>query len=213
MYVPRFNQMPSGEVRRLAAEVGSLELITVDSDGVPHATRLPFVWDEDDRGGDGVVRAHMAWANPHWRSIAPGGAALAVVTGPEAYVSPGFYAAKREHGRVVPTWNYSAIHLRGTVSVVPDAPWLRAQVEALTDHVEAGEEHPWHVGDAPAAFVEQQLKAIVGIELAVTGVEAKAKRSQNRDDADHTGVVVGLEARGTGRDTAMAARMRLDRLP
>jgi transcriptional regulator len=198
--------MPPDEVRRLATEVGALELVTVDSEGLPMATRLPFHWDGD------LVRLHMAWANPHWRTIATDAPALAIITGPEAYVSPGFYASKAEHGRVVPTWNYSTIHLRGTVRVMPDAGWLGDQVRALTDLNEAHENSPWHVDDAPASFVDQQLKAIVGIELTVTSVEAKAKRSQNRDAADHAGVAAGLTARGTGRDAAMAAQMRADRL-
>lgn len=223
MYVARPNLMPSPEVRRLAAAVGALDLVTQGPDGFPVSTRLPFVWEGD------LVRMHLARANPQWRSWADAGGevpALAIITGPEAYVSPGFYPAKAEHGRVVPTWNYSAIHLTGLVRIVGGpvgaaqeagtGAHARAQMldqlRDLTAQHEAAEPAPWQVQDAPADFIEQQLRAIVGVELRVVRVEAKAKRSQNRDDADHAGVVAGLRARpGGGRDQAVAAQMQVDR--
>jgi transcriptional regulator len=149
----------------------------------------------------------MALANPHWRSIDAGTPALAVVTGPEAYVSPSFYPSKAEHGRVVPTWNYSAVHLTGRLSVHTDADWLRAQVGLLTDAMEEGRPEPWQVDDAPATYVEQMLRAIVGLELAVERVEGKAKLSQNRSAADRQGVVAGLRATGRDRDAAVAQAM------
>ena len=186
MYVPRFNAMPDDEVRAFVAGVGSAQLVTVGADGVPEATLLPVLW-----RGDRLV-GHLARANGQWRRIVDGSAALAVVTGPEAYVSPSFYATKREHGRVVPTWNYSAVHLRGPVRVVDDVDWLRELVTDLTDHLEAGREEPWAVTDAPEKYVAGQLRAIVGVELAVASVEAKAKLSQNRSEEDRAGVVEGL---------------------
>ena len=202
MYVPRFNALTDEtEVRRLVATVGAGELITGGADGYPLATRLPLVW-EGDR-----VLLHMALANPHWRSVEPGTPALLVVTGPEAYISPSYYATKAEHGRVVPTWNYSAVHLTGRLTVHTDAAWLRAQVGLLTDTMESGRTEPWAVEDAPASYVDQMLKAIVGLELGVERVEGKAKLSQNRSDADRAGVVAGLRATGRARDVAVAEAM------
>ncbi len=139
----------------------------------------------------------MAKANPHWREIADDTTALLIVTGPDAYVSPTWYAAKAEHGKVVPTWNYSAVHLTGLARVHEEPEWLRTAVTELTDRHEERRDRPWHVTDAPAPYVEGQLRGIVGIELTVTGVEGKAKLSQNRSMADREGVIEGL--RGEGR--------------
>ena len=202
MYVPRFNALTDeAEVRRLVATVGAGELITGGPDGYPLATRLPLVW-EGDR-----VLLHLALANPHWRSIEPEMRALLIVTGPEAYVSPSYYASKAEHGRVVPTWNYSAVHLTGRLTVRSDPDWLRAQVGLLTDTMETGLPHPWSVDDAPTSYVDQMLKAIVGLELVVERVEAKAKLSQNRSAEDRAGVVAGLYETGLPRDAQVADAM------
>lgn len=204
MYVPRFNVMDAEEVRPFVASVGSAELITVGDDGFPLATRLPLLWSKDR------LIFHMAHANPHWRAIKDAAPALAVVTGPEAYISPSWYATKAEHGRVVPTWNYSAVHFTGLVRVRRSSEWLGEAVTSLTDQHEGRREHPWSVADAPAPFVAQQLKAIVGIEFSITAVEAKAKRSQNRSDQDRAGVIAGLLAEpGTGHHL-LASRMQAD---
>jgi transcriptional regulator len=186
VYVPRFNQMPDDDVRGFVTAVGTAQLVTVGDDGVPDATFLPVLW-HDDR-----LLLHLARANPHWRRIVDGAPGLAVVTGPDAYVSPGWYATKREHGKVVPTWNYSAVQLRGTVHVKDDADWLRDQVHALTDQHEQHRDEPWAVTDAPEKYVAGQLRAIVGVELRVSAVAAKAKLSQNRSAEDRAGVIDGL---------------------
>ncbi|MDX6324827.1 MAG: transcriptional regulator [Nocardioidaceae bacterium] len=204
MYVPPFNAMDDAELRSIVDAVGSAELITVGDDGFPVATRLPVLWHKDR------LVLHMAFANPHWRGITDGAPALAVVTGPEAYISPSWYAAKDEHGRVVPTWNYSAVHFTGLATVHRDPEWLRTAVTELTDLHEGRRPAPWAVTDAPETYVEQQLKAIVGVELAIQTVEGKAKRSQNRSDADRTGVVAGLREDGGARDLAMADQMEHD---
>jgi transcriptional regulator len=215
VYVPHFNAMDDAdEIRALVVAVGSAQLVTAGSDGYPAATMLPVIWDQP--GGRLVL--HMARANQHWKSIAPDSPALAVVTGPEAYVSPAWYATKAEHGRVVPTWNYSAVHFTGRVSVHHEPEWLREAVTLLTDQHEgrraaAGRER-WSVTDAPEAYVAGQLRAIVGIELVVERVEAKAKLSQNRSTADRAGVVTGLRAEGGPGDqrgeTQVADRMAAD---
>jgi transcriptional regulator len=204
VYVPRFNALDDlDEIRSLVATVGTAQLVTVGDDGYPLATLLPVIWDE---AGERLV-FHMARANAHWRAISSGVPALAVVTGPEAYVSPAWYASKAEHGRVVPTWNYSAVEFRGRVQVHDDAEWLREAVTRLTDLHEQPREQPWGVGDAPATYVEKQLRAIVGVELAIESVEAKAKLSQNRSDEDRAGVVAGLRSEGSAREAAVANAM------
>lgn len=202
MYVPRFNVLDDEtELRALVRAVGSAELVTVDDDGYPAATLLPVIWDE------GRLVFHMARANSHWRSVAEGAPALAVVRGPQAYVSPGWYPSKDTHGRVVPTWNYSAVEFRGRATVHDDPAWLREAVTRLTELHEEDRDVPWSIADAPDTYVEKQLRAIVGIELLVERVEGKAKLSQNRDDADFAGVVAGLRREGGGREHEVADAM------
>jgi transcriptional regulator len=214
VHIPRFNALEDAdEMRALVAAVGSAQLVTTRADGYPAASMLPILWDEDDAR----LVMHMAKANQHWKSIEPDTPGLAVVTGAEAYVSPAWYATKAEHGKVVPTWNYSAIHFTGRVTAHHDADWLREAVTRLTDELEgrrgaAGRE-AWSVDDAPAKYVTGQLRAIVGIEMVVERVEAKVKLSQNRSDADRAGVVAGLRAEGGRREAEVADRMAEDLLP
>jgi transcriptional regulator len=197
MYVPHFNAIPDeAEIRRMVAEIGSAQLITVGDDGFPMATLLPVVW----KGG--TVLTHMARANAHWRSIGDGAPALLVVTGPQAYVSPSWYATKSEHGKVVPTWNYSAVHLTGRARTHEDGEWLRAAVDELVEQHEAHRENPWSTVDAPDRYISGQLRAIVGIEIDVERVEGKAKLSQNRSESDRAGVVEGLR-----REASLEARL------
>jgi transcriptional regulator len=187
MYTPVVNRVDDeAEIRRMVAAARTAWLVTSDRDGLPRATFLPVIW------RDGTVIAHMAVANPHWRDIEPGRPVLLIVTGPEAYVSPSWYPSKDEHGRVVPTWNYTAVQLRGTAVVHRDRDWLRHAVTDLTDTHERDRDDRWHVTDAPAEYVEGQLGGIVGIEITVTEVTGKAKLSQNRSEADRRGVIEAL---------------------
>jgi transcriptional regulator len=211
VYIPPFNAVTDDdEIRAIVAAVRVGWLVTVAPDGGPVATLLPVLWDAD------VVIAHMAKANAQWRSIEDGAPGLIVVSGPDAYVSPSWYAAKAEHGKVVPTWNYTAVHLSGTVRIHEDAEWLRRAVTELTDVHEDGRDHRWQVTDAPEPYIEAQLNGIVGVEFTVTRVEGKAKISQNRSVADQHGVIDGLRrerldpvrlAGATGVAEAMAARL------
>ncbi|MCC2334915.1 FMN-binding negative transcriptional regulator [Cellulomonas wangsupingiae] len=203
MYVPVFNALDdAAEIRALVAAAGSAELVTVGPDGYPTSTLLPVVWD------DARLVFHMARANPQWRTIGDDAPALAVVTGPQAYVSASWYPSKAEHGRMVPTWNYSAVHVTGRASVRTDEAWLREAVTLLTDRNEEGRADRWHVTDAPTDFVTRQLRAVVGIEVRIEHVEAKAKLSQNRSAADHAGVVTGLDAQDDAQASAVAHAMR-----
>jgi transcriptional regulator len=205
VYVPHFNAMADAEVGPFLAAHPAGHLVTVGPDGRPDVTLLPLALDE------GRVLAHFARANDHWRRIAPGSAGLVVVTAADAYISPSWYASKAEHGRVVPTWNYSEIQLSGTVTVHDDSDWVREVVTRLTHRHEAGRAEPWAVTDAPERYVTGQLRAIVGVELAIESVSAKAKLSQNRSDADREGAIAGLsrEPGHAARDVAHAMRAAL----
>jgi transcriptional regulator len=207
MYVPRPNVMSGeAEMRALVAAVSAAELITTGPDGYPLATLLPIIWRADD-----TVIAHMARANPHWKAIAGDSPVLLVCDGPDAYISPSWYPAKAEHGRVVPTWNYTSVHLTGRVTVHDDPAGVRDAVTELVGQHERSRGQPWHVTDAPAEYIDGQLRAIVGLSIRVERVEGKAKLSQNRSEADQRGVIDGLRAepaRGSA-DVAdeMAARL------
>ena len=202
MYVPGSNAMADVALDDFLARRAAGHLVTVGPDGIPDATLLPVLLDDvRDDGLDGVrdggrarVLGHLARANPHWTRIAPGSPALLVLTGADAYVSPSWYASKATHGRVVPTWNYSEVHVRGAVTVHDDPDWVRGVVTRLTERHEDHRERPWAVRDAPDAYVRGQLRGIVGVEVLVESVEGKAKLSQNRSDADRDGVVEGLRA-------------------
>ena len=161
---------------------------------VPVASPVPFCI---DYAGDGTphLSFHLARNNPQWKLDAAG-EALAIVRGPDAYISPGWYASKVEHGRVVPTWNYVTAHVYGRFVVHDNPVWTEDLVRRLTAKHEARQDHPWAVDDAPRAFIEGQLRAIVGVELEITRIEAKAKLSQNRPAADVEGVIAGLRERG-----------------
>jgi transcriptional regulator len=139
---------------------------------------------------DGMLVGHVARANDVWKNLA--GESVVIFQGPEAYITPSWYASKREHGKVVPTWNYAVVHAHGTPRAIEDRDWLYALVTELTDANEASRPRPWKVTDAPAEFVRAQLGAIVGIEIAVERLVGKWKASQNRSAADRRGVIEGL---------------------
>jgi transcriptional regulator len=184
-------------------------LVSNGPDGVPDITHLPLVHSPDD---EGVLLGHVARANPHWRRLTPGGTAsgraIAVFRGTEAYVSPNWYASKAEHHRVVPTWNYEAVHAEGPVEIIEDPARLLAIVTRLTEANEAAQPRPWAVSDAPAKFVAAQLKGIVGLALRIERLAGKRKLSQNRTPADREGTIAGLEASTDPRDRATATAMR-----
>lgn len=165
------------------------------------ASHVPLILDES-QGSVGTLHGHVARANPHWQSLADG-EVLAIFQGPHAYISPSWYASKKEHGRVVPTWNYLAVHARGQARVFDDAKSLRAILEALTDQQESKRAVPWKVSDAPDDYIENASRAIVGFELTLTRLEGIWKMSQNRPDPDRAGAVAGLrQGAATDRDVA-----------
>ncbi len=177
-------------------------LVTV-SGGVAEANHLPLLIDPDP-APNGTLRGHVARANPLWRQP-PDGEALAVFQGPQLYVTPSWYPSKREHGRVVPTWNYAVVHVRGPLVIRDDRDWLLDLVSRLTAGQESPMPQPWAVGDAPADYIERMLGAIVGIEIPVARIEGKWKVSQNRSEADRAGVAAALAQADDPRSRAMAA--------
>lgn len=180
-------------------------LITQDATGEMAADSVPFVLDADPAGGPGILRAHVARANPLWREARGDVESLVVFQGPQAYISPGFYPSKAEHGKVVPTWNYVMVQARGRLRAVDDAPWLHAFVTRLTERHEAARAQPWAVSDAPADYVATMLRAIVGIEIVLTALTGKWKVSQNRSAADREGVARGLADAGIRFEACSAA--------
>ncbi len=199
MYIPAHFAIDHAAVEDLLAQHGAADLITLTDDGLL-ATMLPFAY-VPSAGEHGALYGHVARNNDQWRKPAHG-ESLAIVRGPDAYVSPSWYAAKAEHGRVVPTWNYVTAHVYGRLLVHDDPGWVEDVVRRLTAKHEAarlaspGQHLPWSVDDAPRRFIEGQLRAIVGLELQITRIEAKAKLSQNRPAADIPGILDGLSARG-----------------
>jgi transcriptional regulator len=159
------------------------------------ANAIPFTL-VDDGSPFGMLRCHVARANPQWRDLQAASEALVVFQDAGSYITPSWYATKRETGKVVPTWNYLMVQARGAPRVVETAEWLRAQIEQLTNEREAHREKRWAVGDAPEDFIAQQMRAIVGVEIPVADMRGKWKASQNRNDADRAGVVEGLGEAG-----------------
>ncbi|MEN5124369.1 FMN-binding negative transcriptional regulator [Pseudomonas alloputida] len=171
------------------------------------ATHLPVLVDTAE-GDFGTVYAHLARANRQWQDLQHGGEALLVFPGADAYVSPGFYPSKAENPKVVPTWNYLAVHAYGPAEVIHEAEPLLAIVSRLTDRHEQGRSEPWKVTDAPADYIEGMLRAIVGIRLPIARLQGARKLSQNRSGHDINGVREGLSASPDQRDNQLAAHMR-----
>lgn len=205
MYVPTHFAADPQTVRDLLLNQGASDLVTATSDGLV-ATLLPFVYDPSV-GALGTLLGHVARNNDQWR-LPSLGQALVIVRGPDAYVSPSWYATKAEHGRVVPTWNYVTAHVYGDLVVHDDPAWVESLVRRLTDRHEARSSRPWSVDDAPSEYVAGQLRAIVGVEVVISRIEAKVKLSQNRSAADMDGVVAGLVARGKDAAAAVARAAR-----
>ncbi|WP_101930875.1 FMN-binding negative transcriptional regulator [Mycobacterium intracellulare] len=178
MYIPAHFAADEQAVDDLLVHHGAADLITVTPEGVL-ATMLPFVYDPAAR----TLRGHLARNNDQWWQPVLG-EALVIARGPDAYVSPAWYPSKSEHGRVVPTWNYVTAHVYGRLKVHDDPAWVEQNVRDLTERHEARRPQPWSVDDAPPQFIEGLLRAIVGVELVITRIEAKFKLSQNRPAAD-----------------------------
>lgn len=203
MYTPpAFREDDPAELRAIMREARLATLVTATAEGLV-ATPLPLFLDAGE-GAFGTLYGHMARANPQWR-LEPAGEALAIFAGPDAYVTPTFYPSKREHGKVVPTWNYAAVHAYGPVEFFEDEARLRDAVTRLTDLYERPRAEPWAMTDAPERFIEAQLRGIVGVRLPIARIEGKRKMSQNRPQADRDGVASRLGASDSEADRRVAA--------
>ena len=213
MYLPRpFEVSDLLEVKKFVAYVGAADLVTVDSSGTPVATLMPCQW-IDDETKFGQLIMHMSKGNAQWKEILPNQNALAIVHGVQAYISPSNYVSKSETGKVVPTWNYTSVHLTGKLTVSHDQEELLKIVSELTDFHERGQSNPWKVSDAPTDYLESQLNGIVGITMRISKVEAKAKLNQNRSSADRQGVIKTLSASEKFEDNEIANLMTTDEKP
>lgn len=205
MYLPQ--HFAETDVPTLQALLRAHPLATwvTPCDGELLVNHIPFLLDAG-RGEYGVLCAHVARANPLWRALAAQATpSVAVFQGAQAYITPAWYPGKREDGKAVPTWNYAVVHAHGVPRVIEDGDWLLRHVEQLTATHEAGQAEPWQVSDAPAQYIEQMLRAVVGIEIPVTRLVGKWKVSQNRPERDRLGVLAGLRAQGDAAALNMAA--------
>jgi transcriptional regulator len=204
MYTPaHFKVEDIGEAHALMRARPFAVLVTTGSDGLT-ATHLPTVLKTDGAGRLGRIECHLARPNAQWRTFSRDVDALMIFQGAEAYVRPGWYPSKAEHGKAVPTWNYAAVHAYGRLAVMQDEAWLLAHVSDLSDQQEAPYEARWATSDAPEGYMAAMARGIVGLELEITRLEAKMKMSQNRDERDRAGVVEGLRRRALGQDAEAA---------
>ena len=195
MYTPRpFVIDDFKEIKSFVAKYPSITLVTVGKDSIPFATLLPSVWEANDLSAEnlGEIITHMSKGNPQWREIAQGDVGLAIVQGPQAYVSPTNYENKETDHKVVPTWNYQTVHFTGTLEVIEDPKRINKIVSELTDFHEQQRKRPWATSEAEPTYMTNQLNSIVGIVMKVTKVEAKYKLSQNRSLHDQEAVMWDL---------------------
>ncbi|MCX7094524.1 MAG: FMN-binding negative transcriptional regulator [Methylobacter sp.] len=203
MYIPtQFEQSDVEIMHELIRNRPLATLVTLGANGI-NANHIPLYL-EPTAEPFGVLRGHIARANPLWRDLAADVETLAIFHGPDAYISPSWYATKQETDKVVPTWNYAVVHAYGTLRIIDDAVWVRAQLEALTQQHEAAFPEPWAVSDAPEDFTEKLLGAVVGIEMVITRLTGKWKVSQNQPLQNQLSVIQGLNGSGQSGAVAMA---------
>jgi transcriptional regulator len=205
MYTPvQFKVGEAAEAHALMRAHAFAILVTHGADGVV-ATHLPTLLKVDAESPLGRIECHLARPNPQWKTFAADAEALMIFQGAEAYIRPGWYPSKAQHGKAVPTWNYAVVHAYGRLQAIEDKDWLLAHVGELSDQQEAPFVERWSMADAPADYLDRQTRGIVGVTLAISRLEGKVKMSQNRDMADRDGVVRGLAERGEAEDAEVAA--------
>jgi transcriptional regulator len=207
LYLPEYFKV--NDVQTLHATIRKITfgtLVTQGSAGM-EASHVPMLLDPEP-GPNGTLHGHIARANPQWERFVAGSEALAMFVGPQGYITPSWYATKRATGKVVPTWNYVAIHAYGRPTFFDDSERLRMLVTRLTQTQETPRAAPWAVSDAPASFIDAMLRAIVGFELPIERLEGKWKMSQNRPEEDRQGVLEGLAREGGAREAAIAETIR-----
>ena len=206
MHIPKhFAQNDPEQLKDLIRTYPFATLITHSAAGI-EANHIPLLLAESD--GKNVLQGHIAKANPLWKQVQSGAEVLVIFHGPNSYISPNYYPTKQEHGKVVPTWNYVTVHVKGAMNYIHDADWNREIITRLTDHHEAGQVTPWSVVDAPEAFTEKMLSAIVGLQIDIFSMVGKWKVSQNQPEQNKQGVVDGLSQGADREGQQMAALVK-----
>lgn len=207
MYIPKHFEETRVEVlHQLIREHAFAALVTLEPDGL-NANHIPFEIDPEP-APFGTLRGHVARDNPLWKQAGTAAEALVIFQGPSSYITPSWYATKRQTAKVVPTWNYAIVHAYGRMQAAQDAAWLRQLLTRLTDHHESRRSEPWKLSDAPDEFTERLMQSIVGIEIPISRLIGKWKVSQNRPAADRAGVIAGLAQHGDATSKAMAELVR-----
>lgn len=205
MYIPNhFKQPDVGVMHELIERFPFATLVTIGPNGL-NANHLPMLLRKGEHS-QGTLCCHVARANPLWQEVARDSQGLAIFQGPNAYITPSWYASKADSGQVVPTWNYVVVHAYGQVRVIDNLQWIKSHIEALTNQQEAGFDRPWMVSDAPGAFIDKLARTIVGLEISITRLEGKWKVSQNREAADRKGVVEALREAGASAMAELVER-------
>lgn len=204
MYVPNhFREDDIGKLQQYIRDYGFGLLVVADDDGI-EANHVPFHLSSEEGGTLGHLQCHLARSNPVWQRMQDGARVLTVFQGPDAYVSPSWYPTKAETGRVVPTWNYLAVHAQGSARIIQDSSWLKHHLHQLTNQHESQMVTPWSVDDAPSDFTERLVQAIVGVEIEIETLTGKLKASQNQPERNRVGVKAGLEIEEEAQNRAMA---------
>lgn len=207
MYLPALTIETDPDTLHALMRAHPLGTWVTQSGGGVTADHIPFLLDRDV-GAHGMLVGHVARANPVWQTLGQGTESLVIFQGAQSYITPSWYPAKQEHGKVVPTWNYAVVHVHGIPRAIEDKDWLHRLVSRLTNTHEAPRAAPWAVADAPAEYIDGMLQAIVGIEIPIARIVGKWKVSRNRPGADRQGVVDGLTANGDEASAAMAELMQ-----
>lgn len=204
MYVPNhFKEEDQEKLQQYIRDYGFGLLVIADDKGV-EANHVPFYLSSGSDNSLGYLQCHLARNNPVWQRIQSGARVLAIFQGPDAYVSPSWYPSKAETGRVVPTWNYLAVHAQGSAQIIQDSSWLKHHLDQLTNQHEGQMVTPWSVNDAPTDFTDRLVQAIVGVEIKIENLAGKLKASQNQPEKNRVGVKAALEAGGGAQSLAMA---------
>jgi len=191
MYTPKYHALTDTAAMRTHIAEHPLGAWVCTAHSQLMANHIPFVLDVQ-HGGHGRLLGHVSRANPVWRELAGGAPSVVMFMGPHAYITPSWYPTKHQHGRVVPTWNYVTVHAHGMARAIEDTEWILDVINRLTDAQESRRDKPWKVSDAPEAYIEKMLRAVVGIEITIERLEGRLKVSQDEDKQDRLGTVEGL---------------------
>ena len=208
MYVPNHFKEDDQEKLHQFIRANSFGMLVIADDEGIEANHIPFHLCIDANGSPGQLHCHLARNNPVWQRMLDGAQVLVVFQGPNAYISPSWYPSKLERGRVVPTWNYIAVHAQGSARIIQDSSWLKQHLQQLTNQHEAKMAAPWSVDDAPGDFIESLLQAIVGVEIKIETLTGKLKASQNQPERNRAGVKAGLEALEGAQKPSMSELIR-----